>query len=69
MEKWRIVIDLSYQDKATCIKEFERVFTIMKERNWSKCWGGSGSNYYGIKGPSVERLSDEEIIKLRDLIK
>lgn len=68
MEKWRIVADMSYEDRQVAIREFERFCAILKEKSYAKCWGGSGSNIYGVKGPSIERLTDEEIIALRKLL-
>lgn len=68
MVKWRIMIDLSYIDRAVVIKEFERICEEFKHSNYSKCAAGNSTAQYCIRGPEIERLTDDEIIKLRRLL-
>lgn len=66
---WNLKIDITYLDKDTMINTFRQIVQILEDRNFAKLAGGNHAASYSIRGPKIERLSDDEILKLRELIK
>lgn len=66
--KCRICVDLSYIDRETTIREFERIVADLKARGYAQCASGNGANRYFVEGPPSQPLTDSEIKSIRELL-
>lgn len=67
-DKFKIEVKVAYSSREVAINEFEKIVSMIKDRDYLRCAGGNGDAQYLVTGLRESPLNNDELRQVRELL-